>query len=135
MKYSRGFTILELLVVIAIIGILSSVTLAFVSSVRQKSRDAKRVDDMGQISKALHLYAIDNAVFPIAVSEIDINGETDALSVALEGAGSIPSVPTDPNAGTPYTYQSNGATYTLGFCLETDTIKGYAQGCGNTVTP
>jgi prepilin-type N-terminal cleavage/methylation domain-containing protein len=56
-KHSKkGFTLIELLVVIAIIGILSSVVLASLSTARQKSRDAKRISDIGQIQLALELY-------------------------------------------------------------------------------
>ncbi|OGZ12025.1 MAG: hypothetical protein A2942_02255 [Candidatus Lloydbacteria bacterium RIFCSPLOWO2_01_FULL_50_20] len=52
----KGFTLIELLVVIAIIGILSSVVLASLSTARAKSRDAKRISDVGQIQLALELY-------------------------------------------------------------------------------
>ena len=52
----KGFTLIELLVVIAIIGILSSVVLASLSTARQKSRDAKRISDLGQVQLALELY-------------------------------------------------------------------------------
>ena len=52
----KGFTLIELLVVIAIIGILSSVVLASLSTARQKSRDAKRISDVGQIQLALELF-------------------------------------------------------------------------------
>jgi prepilin-type N-terminal cleavage/methylation domain-containing protein len=56
-KHSKkGFTLIELLVVIAIIGILSSVVLASLSTARQKSRDAKRISDLGQVQLALELY-------------------------------------------------------------------------------
>lgn len=59
-KEQQGFTLIELLVVIAIIGILSSVVLASLNSARQKSRDARRISDVGQIQLALELYFDDN---------------------------------------------------------------------------
>ena len=60
----KGFTLIELLVVIAIIGILSSVVLASLSTARQKSRDAKRISDIGQIQLALELYFDANQSYP-----------------------------------------------------------------------
>ena len=60
----KGFTLIELLVVVAIIGILASIILATVSSVRAKGRDAKRVSDLKQIQNALELYFSDNGRYP-----------------------------------------------------------------------
>ena len=55
-NHSRGFTLIELLVVIAIIGILSSVVLASLGTAREKARDAARISDVQNVSKALELY-------------------------------------------------------------------------------
>jgi len=60
----KGFTLIELLVVIAIIGILSSVVLASLNSARVKSRDARRIADLNQISKAMELYYDANGQYP-----------------------------------------------------------------------
>ena len=63
---ARGFTLIELLVVIAIIGILSSVVLASLSTARQKSRDAKRISDVGQIQLAAEAWPRRASAKPIA---------------------------------------------------------------------
>ena len=52
----KGFTLIELLVVIAIIGILASMAVLGLSSVRARGRDAKRKTDLDTIKKALLIY-------------------------------------------------------------------------------
>lgn len=52
----RGFTLIELLVVISIIGLLSTIILASVVQARARARDAKRIQDLQQLQKALELY-------------------------------------------------------------------------------
>ena len=131
-----GFTIIELMVVIAIIALLSTIGIVQFSTAQQKSRDVRRLSDAQEIKKALNLYQIDNTSFPIHPSSIIITGD-DAFSLALEASGAITDVPIDPLVGFIYTYQSNsaGTDYDISFCLETNTIANYSQGCGNTIGP
>lgn len=133
----RGFTIIELLVSLAIIAILFTAVMTLVGGLKEKSRDSRRMSDVREINKALALYANSNGKFLISSSPIVITGE-DAVSEALETAGFITAVPSDPIHPTnSYTYQTDteGNTFTISFCLETDIIPNYSQGCGNTITP
>ncbi len=134
----KGFTILELLVSIAIIAVLTAVVLVTVSGIKEKSRDDKRVSDMREIAKALNLYSNNHGRFPIVPTEITITSD-DAFSIELEGDLVITNVPRDPlYPSTDYKYSyisADGNTFTLSFCLETNTIRNFSQGCGNTIKP
>lgn len=101
----KGFTLIELLVVIAIIGILSSVVLASLSTARQKSRDAKRVSDIGQVQLALELYFDGNQTYP-STTPATFTG-ADAAIKAVQAKGFLPQVPTPP-AGSAATYLYRG---------------------------
>jgi len=135
-KNTRGFTILELLVVIAIIVIITALTLALLNGARQRSRDSRRVEDIRSIETALNLYGANHAgTYPVVSPAETINGSSDTMSAALIAENTISNVPTDPQHPTnAYQYESDGNTYTLTFCLETDTIQGYAAGCSNAVS-
>jgi len=123
----HGFTLIELLVVIAIIGILSSVVLASLNSARQKSRDARRVADVGQIRLALELYFDTIRDFPAALT---------ALAPTY-----IPVVPADPLGGAYGYFKCSTTQYHLGASLEdtnhaalTGDLDGIPTNCvGSTV--
>jgi len=129
----NGFSLIELLVVVAIIALLVAIAIVSTSRTNAQKRDAIRMMNMNEISKALALYQNTYQKYPIYTGNIT---GSDSMSTTLQSAGTISKVPTDPLAGYNYTYTSaNGANFTLGFCLETNTIKGYSQGCGNTISP
>ena len=122
---------------VAIIAILSSGLIVMIGSSQLKARDTGRLDQVKEIQKALSLYQIEVGKFPVHPTTIIITGE-DSFSLALEARNVIPEVPPDPNhPNSVYTYQSDnsGGDYTLTFCLDTDSIFGYNQGCGNTIKP
>lgn len=137
MNTKKGFTLIELLVVVAIIAILSSLILVSVDTIKTKSRDSRRMSDIGEIRNGLNLYFTDTNSFPIYSSGINIVG-TDAFSVLLETGGYMKEVPSDPISPIQdyrYTSNSTGTNFTISFCLEGTSIPLYNQGCNNTIAP
>lgn len=110
-KNKSGFTLVELLVVIAIIGILASVVLVSLNTARQKARDVRRIADIRQVTLALENYYDDNLAYPVAISSL--------------APDYIASVPTDPQNGSAYLYNSSSCSpanqkFVIGTTLEND---------------
>jgi len=109
-KNRTGFTLIELLVVIAIIGLLSTLAVVSLQQARQKARDARRVSDIKQITKALELYYSEKGYYPQYIANLRCNMPNSLNSLITEGI--IPAVPIDPkNTSTPnprYCYEYLG---------------------------
>jgi len=64
MKNNKGFTLIEILVVVAIIAILSAVVISNMGEFSKRGRDAKRKENIDQITKAINLYFNENGHLP-----------------------------------------------------------------------
>lgn len=116
----KGFTLIELLVVIAIIGVLSTMTIVALGDVRTKSRDAKRVADIQQISKALELYYADQGYYPTLITPGTALASSDGSKVYMTTIPNNPSPRNENGCGdNNYTYgaTANNNDYSLNFCL------------------
>lgn len=122
---SRGFTLIELLVVIAIIGVLSSVVLSSLNSVRAKARDTYRKSAIKQVQAALEMYYNANNAYPSTAnawwgtSVLGGSRTTSGPSAYISGLTPtyISVLPIDPSGQTSgwsgFLYRSDGSSYKL----------------------
>lgn len=90
-KSGAGFTLIELLVVIAIISLLASVVLISLNAARIKARDARRIADINQMSKAMELYAADNnGLYPATEDAFSTDGSMACVGPVVLGGPTIP---------------------------------------------
>ncbi|MEI7620456.1 MAG: prepilin-type N-terminal cleavage/methylation domain-containing protein [Candidatus Falkowbacteria bacterium] len=124
MKNKKAFTLIELLVVIAIIGILATISVLALSNARAKSRDAKRAGDMKQVQTALELFFNDKNRYPTTEEWNTGKIYSTTTGVTSTYMQAIPAAPTPADGACTnakntigYTPSSDGASYSISFCL------------------
>lgn len=148
-KIQKGFTLVELIVVIAIIAVLAGVVLVVINpaALLAKGRDARRLEDLDALHKAISLAIADNEIqlkaVAASVSEAPIHGDWGegelgwvqfTVTPGKTGLSKyLPTLPTDPingecnitdnegvvAAGTcQYTFASTTTTYEINAVLE-----------------
>lgn len=66
----KGFSLVELLVVISIIAVLTAVLTTNYMGMRERARDAQKIQDLGSIRDALRSYYNDHQSYPEDISDI-----------------------------------------------------------------
>ena len=79
-KNESGFTLLELLVVMVIISTLAVIGLRTFLRSQMRGRDAKRKNDLEQITRALEMYRSDKGYYPVN----SLTGQTGQIRVAYD---------------------------------------------------
>ena len=136
-KGTAGYTVIELFIVVAIISLLASIIMAVFATTQQKTRDTRRIADVDSIRKSLALYATNGGVYPVATTKTVLDSNSSVITALVEdnAISTAPQDPLDPLYQYEYITDAAGTTYTLFFCLETNTINGYSKGCVNTLIP
>ena len=131
---SKGFTLIELMVVIAIIAILTAIITANFTTAKSKSRDAKRMSDLGQIQLALAGYFDRCNTYPPDI--------TTSFTTTCSGSGNVVSlssfiskIPTPPTASESYYYIADLATPDDYFLEATLENKGASSSNSLAVSP
>lgn len=130
-----GFTILEILIVIAVFGLLATLAVLSLNSVRTRLRDTQRLSDISQLRAGLSQYWLDKATYPVSAGvNLGQSGtNTDVLTAsgfAARNTATPPiymNVPTGPKSGEYYRYHGGPNGYTLRFQTESDTTLGKAN--------
>ena len=125
MRRTAGFTLIEILVVVFIIGLLATIVSVNVIGQTDNARITKAKADLKQIEQGLHLYKLDNAIYPtteqgIAALVRKPSGGPQPRRYNPEGY--IQKIPEDP-WGNPYVYLSDGQNFVLK-CLGGDSEQG-----------
>ncbi|MDD4026892.1 MAG: type II secretion system protein [Candidatus Shapirobacteria bacterium] len=63
-----GFSLIELLVTISIIAVLSAVLVANFMGMRERARDAQKIQDLNAIKSALRMYYNDKQSYPLTLN-------------------------------------------------------------------
>jgi len=123
----RAFTLFELLVSISIIGILIAVASLSYGAAQKKARDARRIEDITAVQKALEMY-------------YSQNGFLYPNNLSLLTPGLMQKVPTDPKgaaATCQYLYYPASGGYCACICPEDRTLgnSNAPNGCPSAASP
>lgn len=116
-KKANGFTIVELLIVIVVIAILAAISIVAYNGIQDRATNARRLNDMEVITKALEMYKAQKGYYPAVQSNSSGGWERSAINPdnflqALEDEKIIDRVPVDPINSAPQGAMGPESTFT-----------------------
>jgi prepilin-type N-terminal cleavage/methylation domain-containing protein len=125
MSETKGFSLIELLSTIVIAGIIIAFIIIQVVSNISSGKDLKRKADVEILGNAVVSYAAEHQNDkPVSSTACTINGNCpSSIGEALRPF--LATLPSDPNSGSYYTYQSNGTDCTISAVLSDGTTYQY----------
>ena len=64
-KRTKGYTLIEMLIIISIIALLTIFAVVMINNERLKSRNVKRMNDAGHLTKAIEMYYLHYEAWPL----------------------------------------------------------------------
>lgn len=89
-KFSKGFTLIEILVVVSIIGFLTTISLIFLNSAKEKAKLTSGIQQLEQVKNAINMFYSDNGYYP------NIDNIKDLAVILSSPKVYIPSITTNP---------------------------------------
>ena len=154
LKSRRGFTILEILIVIGVIGALATVLMILINptEIARRSRDSKRLSDLGTLKSAIDLALSDGQDLTDTTDWIIITNSTPVANFdggGLDVSKYLSVAPQNPGGNTQYIdgscakhsatsgdmayqYRSDGSVYIVRARVESGTNCNVVQTDGNS---
>lgn len=112
---SPGFTLIEIMVVVFILGLLVTLVAPKIIGRTDEAKRTKAAADLRAIEQSLHLYKLDNGIYPTTeqgLQALVTRPTSGVVPARWNPEGYLEKVPLDP-WGHPYLYLSDGERYTL----------------------
>ena len=125
MRRNEGFTLIEILVVVFIIGLLATIVSVNVIGQTDNARVVKAKADLKEIEQGLHLYKLDNGIYPTTEQGLGALVQRPSSGPQprkYNADGYVQKIPEDP-WGNRYVYLSDGQQFVLK-CLGADGEQG-----------